>query len=61
MSPFAPWSVYKNRVSEGTTLILTLGAGAALAVSSRCREKAQDHGLAATALIEAVLKLGPVA
>ncbi|GAA5176113.1 hypothetical protein GCM10023342_20910 [Modicisalibacter zincidurans] len=26
MSPFAPWSVYKNRVSKGTTLILTLGA-----------------------------------
>lgn len=25
MSPFAPWSVYKNRVSEGATLILTLG------------------------------------
>ncbi|WP_253449714.1 hypothetical protein [Halomonas sp. Y3] len=25
MSPFAPWSVYKNRVSEGTTVILTLG------------------------------------
>ncbi len=28
MSPFAPWSVYKNRVSEGATLILTLGAEA---------------------------------
>ena len=25
MSPFAPWSVYRNRVSEGTTVILTLG------------------------------------
>jgi len=25
VSPFAPLSVYKNRISEGATLILTLG------------------------------------
>lgn len=33
MSPFAPLSVYKNRISEGATLILTLG-GLKLAIEN---------------------------